>query len=68
VSRFTDPEGNKVGGNEGQALVQLSETEWKSPFNGIVWRVLPSGDLAAYKNEELVYAGRPCTGLWGEST
>ena len=65
VARTTDPEGNKFGGADGHALQRINESEWQSPKNGIVWRVLPNGDLAAHKDDELVFAGTPCKGLWG---
>jgi hypothetical protein len=65
VARHTDPEGKKLGGDDGHLLERRKEGEWVSTWNGIVWLVQPNGDLAAYKDNELVFAGAPCEGLWG---
>lgn len=65
VARATDPDGKQFGGTDGLALVRLGENEWRSTSNGIVWRVLANGDLAAHKDNELVFSGKPCHGLWG---
>lgn len=65
VARHTDPQGKRCGGEHGHLLERREESEWVSTWNGIVWLIQPNGDLAAYQDSELVFAGTPCEGLWG---
>ena len=64
VARTTDPDGHQFGGNDGQEVISVGESEWRTS-SGIIWRALPNGDLVAHKDGELLYAGTPCEHLWG---